>query len=292
MFAAFLLSWAPFRVTVRNGQISLMIMALLLGALVARRKKKDYLAGALLGLSLAKFTMTFPFLLYFVWKREWKMLSTAALIPIALTQVFAMRLGMTMIEAVTRYVSFVSDVHDRGDRHWIGTTEIKVMISGLAGGDERMASVITIVLILAGLAGFFIAARRSPKCETIHLAALSLLALWSSYHRSYDSVLCLIAVAAMIELHRRGVMIGLSRFWLAALGLLIVNIPGALTDRLNLSESELSGPLGFAGLHIERLLMFGFFWSLVWALWRGESGAGKAEEIDGRRPGFPEPDRE
>src|SRR5262249_1938876 len=50
--AAFLLSWAPFRVTLRVGQISLMIMALLLGVLLARQRKRDFLSGALLSLSL------------------------------------------------------------------------------------------------------------------------------------------------------------------------------------------------------------------------------------------------
>jgi hypothetical protein len=41
-----------------------------------------------------------------------------------------------------------------------------------------------------------------------------------------------------------------------------------LTERLKIPAAELSTTLlGFAGLHAERILMFGLFWSLLWIGW-------------------------
>lgn len=57
-------SWAPFRVTLRNGQITMLIVALLLGSLLAWRRNKRVLSGVLLGFALCKYTLSFPFLLY------------------------------------------------------------------------------------------------------------------------------------------------------------------------------------------------------------------------------------
>jgi hypothetical protein len=56
---------------------------------------------------------------------------------------------------------------------------------------------------------------------------------------------------------------------LAGLALLVLSIPGLLTERLKLSESQLSGSaLGFLGLHCERLVIFGTFWALLVLLWK------------------------
>jgi len=58
LLAAFLLSSAPFRVALRYGQISLILTALVLGSLLAWKKKRAGLAGLLIGLSLAKYSLT------------------------------------------------------------------------------------------------------------------------------------------------------------------------------------------------------------------------------------------
>lgn len=91
--AALVICWAPFRVTVRNGQLSLIITALLLGALLAWKRGADLLAGFLLGLSLSKYPLSLPFALYFVWRREWKIAAMAVLTVAGLTETFALRLG-------------------------------------------------------------------------------------------------------------------------------------------------------------------------------------------------------
>jgi len=266
---AFLLTWAPFRVTLRNGQISLMIMAVLLGALLARRRKREFLAGALLGLTLSKYSLTFPFFLYFVWRREWKILSTAILIPLALTEVFALRMGLSMFEVISQYTRVVSQIYLSGVSADMGTSEIKLLFFDLSGGNESFAAILTLLLSIAAMVCMGVVFSRQPRWELAHVSALALFSLWSVYHRTYDSVLCLLPAALLVDLLVRKRFVAFSRFWLAGLGLLIISIPGVLVERLKMSPADLSNnPLLTLGLHIERLLVFGMFWSLMFLMWR------------------------
>ena len=272
LLAAFFIAFAPFRVTLRNGQICLMVMALLLGALLARKRNKNFLAGALLGLSLCKYTLTIPFFLYFVWKREWKVVSTAILVPLALTEVFALRLGLSLFQVIGQYFSLASQILVSGLPGRTGTTEIKLLVLELSG-NQTLAIVINLVFSIAALICMGVVFARKPRWEMAHFAAVALFSLWSVYHRTYDSVLCLLPAALMVDflIHKR--FITFSRFWLAGLGLLVVSIPGVLVDRLKLSAGDLSGnPVLMLGVHIERLLVFGMFWSLLFVMWKSRAG--------------------
>ena len=267
--AAFFIAFAPFRVTLRNGQISLMVMSLVLGALLARKRNKDFLAGSLLGLSLCKYTLTLPFFLYFACKREWKLTSTAILVPLVLTEVFALRLGLSLFQVISQYVGLAGQILVSGLPGRTGTTEIKLLFLDLTGGNECFAAILTLSLSTAALIAMAIMFSRKPRWETAHFAALALFSLWSVYHRTYDSVLCLIAAAMLTDflIHKR--FVAFSRFWLGALGLLVVSIPGLLVDRLKLDPSSFTrNPLFLLGLHIERLLVFGMFWSVLFLMWK------------------------
>lgn len=269
VLAAFLIASAPFRVTLRNGQISLMMMALLLGALLARKKNKNFLAGALLGLSLCKYTLTLPFFLYFGCKREWKLVSTAVLVPMALTEVFAWRLGLSLVGVIKQYIPLASQILYSGLPGRTGTTEIKMLFLDLSGGNEWFAAIITLVLSTTALACMAIMFIRKPRWEPAHFAALALFSLWSVYHRTYDSVLCLIPAAMLTDFLIKKRFVAFSRFWLGALGLLVISIPGLLVDRLKLDAARFAGnPFFLLGLHIERILVFGLFWSVLFLMWK------------------------
>jgi len=267
--AAFFIASAPFRVTLRNGQISVMVMALLLGALLARKRNGNLLAGALLGLSLCKYTLTLPFFFYFGCKREWKLISAAILVPLALTEVFAWRLGLSLFQVIRQQFPLASQILFSGLSGRTGTTEIKLLFLDLSGGNEWFAAILTLVLSTTALVAMAIIFSRNPRWERAHFAALALFSLWSVYHRTYDSVLCLIAAAMLIDflIHKR--FVAFSRFWLAALGLLVVSIPGLLVDRLKLDPGTYAGnPFFVLGLHIERILVFGMFWSVLFLMWK------------------------
>lgn len=279
--AALFLSWAPLRVTLRNGQITLFITALLLGALVARRNKKQIIAGLLLGLTLIKYPLTFPFLLYVVWKREWKLVAASLLIPAALTPVFAFRLGLAPIEAARRYVDVITGLHVNVSG-WTGTTEIKLLLVGVTGGDGPLAGLLSLALAgLALVAMAFLFARRTTD-ENQHYSLLALFALWSSYHRTYDALICILPAALLIGFLIKNRFVGFSRFWLGGLGLFVVSVPGLLLDRLKLDPATVSGnPLGWLGLHIERIVVFGMFWSLMALALKEAPSKKQARRADG-----------
>jgi hypothetical protein len=267
--AAFFIAFAPFRVTLRNGQISLMVMALLLGALLARKRNQNFLAGALLGLSLCKYTLTLPFFLYFGCKREWKLISTAILVPLALTEVFAWRLGLSLFQVISRYVPLASQILFSGLPGRTGTTEIKLLFLDLSGGNEWFAAILTLLLSTTALVCMAIMFSRKPRWETPHIVALALFSLWSVYHRTYDSVFCLLPAAMLTDFLINKRFVAFSRFWLGALGLLVVSIPGLLVDRLKLDPTSFAGnPFFLLGLHIERILVFGMFWSVLFLMWK------------------------
>ena len=266
---AFFLAWAPYRVTLRMGQNTLIVMALLLAALLARQRKHPLLAGLLLGLSLSKYSLTLPFFLYVLWRREWKVAASAVVLMIVLTEVFAWHLGISFFDAIASSFHVVSHVQTAGPGGFTGTTEIKMLIFSLTGENAGLTSMITIALALGALALMAIVFQREPQSEKSHFAILALFALWSAYHRTYDSALCLVPAALLVDWLTRGRSVRFSRFWLAGLALFIVSVPGLLTQRLRLGEDALKSNLaGLLGLHIERILVFGLFASLLWVMWK------------------------
>lgn len=275
--ALLVVSWAPFRVTLRVGQTSLIITALLLGALVGRSLGRKYLAGALLGLSLCKFTLSFPFFLYFLWKKEWKILAAAISLILILTEVYALRLGLSVVEVARSYITVLGQLAVSSDTAYVGSTEIKPLLIWLTRGEQGAANILLVILFITSLIILAVIFAKRPQAEPVHFAMLSLFALWAVYHRTYDSVLYILPVALMIDLliHRKHVTF--SVFWLAATGLLVLSIPGLLTSRLGISEETLSQSiLGFVAIHLERLLTLAMFVSLSFLVWKaGSFGASR-----------------
>lgn len=267
LLAAFFLSLAPLRVTFRMGQISLLITALVLAAVMARKESK-ILAGLLLGLSLCKYTLKLPFFLYFLWRREWKVVATATFVLAALTLFFAIRLGLSPIEVTADYVR-LTIASAANDKRFTGTTEIGPLLLSMTGGNQSLSGKIGILLALAGLISMMVAFHRRPRSEHVHLSIVTLYSLWFVYHRPYDSVICILPAALFIGFIKQRKYLAFSSICLAALGLFIVSLPGLLTERLHLRVEDLSSsPAGFLGLHLERIIVLGLFCSLLIFLWR------------------------
>ena len=144
-----------------------------------------------------------------------------------------------------------------------------MLMYGMTGGNESRTLILTVIVCAAALVAMALAFKRNPDAQNVHLAALSLFALWSTYHRTYDSVLCILPAALLIDFIRRRKFATFSWVGLAGLGLLALGIPGMLTERLGLDAAQLSAnPIGFLGLHIEQLLVFGLFWALLVLVWK------------------------
>lgn len=72
-----LLLWHPISIELRMGQLTMLMVALILGSWVAFRRGRPRLAGALLGLSIGVKLMPFVVLAYFLVKRRWVVASWA-----------------------------------------------------------------------------------------------------------------------------------------------------------------------------------------------------------------------
>jgi len=274
LFAALFVSWPAYRVTLRNGQISVIVLALLLGAILARRRAQPVIAGALLGLALLKYSLTLPFLAYFLVKRQWKMCGVALATVALLTQVFGMRLGLSAFEATRRYVEVVGRMQAGNSPGYTGTTEFSLLASSVFGTNVWTAVAAAVVAVI-GLLAVLIASARNDRREDACLSALSVLALWSAYHRNYDEVICITVVAFLINLSlgsQRPLVPVVILVLLNAL--LILGLPGLLTSRFGISTDSLSGnPAGWLGLHCERIVLFLCFWWLVALIWTKRTDA-------------------
>jgi Glycosyltransferase family 87 len=280
LYLAYLVSIAPFRVTVRYGQISLIVTALLLGAFVARRRNSKVLAGVLVGLSLSKYPLTLPFFLYFALRKEWKIVAAAILIVGVLTEIFALRLGLSLVAATGNYVEAILHISALNDPHFAGRTEIGPFLFQLTAGNEVLAGAINFALIVAAMLSMVVVFRRRPQCERLHLAVIAFFSLWYVYHRTYDSVLCTLPAAVFVDFLARRIFPKLAVISLAVLSLLVISVPGLLEDRLHLAvEDLLAHPAGVLALNLERLLVFGMFCCLLVFLWRTVPGnCGEAKD--------------
>lgn len=279
-FLALLLIGAPFRVTLRNGQLSLLICALLLGTLLARKWGKDYLAGCLLGLALCKYSLSLPFVLYFAWKKEWKITVPAWLLPVLLTEIFALRFGLSIFAVVAGYIKTLGKIVDTRFADDTGTMEMQMLFVSLTNGNRLWTSICSLSLCLVALAAMAFVFNRSRADEHIHFAILSLFSLWAVYHRNYDAVLCSITAALLIVFLMQGRHLLFSLLSLSGLLLLALSIPGVLIERLGKDAETLShNPLGFIGVHIERFIIFGLFCGLLFLLVKRHPERDRSGEI-------------
>ncbi len=67
-----LLAWFPIMVDLLYGQLSILMTLLILASLLALRKDNNILAGVLIGISVAIKLITWPIVLYFALKRDWR----------------------------------------------------------------------------------------------------------------------------------------------------------------------------------------------------------------------------
>jgi hypothetical protein len=106
-----LLSWYPVMVDLLYGQLTILITTLLLVALLALRKDKKILAGLVIGLSVAIKMFTWPLIIYFALKKDWRTLLTSCLTAIGLNLIALMVMGIGPIMdyylQVTRQVAAI-----------------------------------------------------------------------------------------------------------------------------------------------------------------------------------------
>jgi len=270
---AFYACWVPVRVTLRIGQLSLLVVAAILASELLMQRGRKVTAGLLLGLALVKYSLSGPFLLYLAWRRQWRALAAAMAVPLALTAVYAGHSGFWPWEILTAYVQRGAVVMSKPREFFGGTLEIRPVLHALCGGSKEWATALSLALALLALGAMAWVFYHRPHRTRAHLALLALFSLWVIYHRVYDGVLALLPAALLAEMARRGRQPALAWGGLTSLGLFLLDLPGLLPQHFGLTpqSSGVLGKVAGVGISLQPLMVFGLFWLLLAWLWREES---------------------
>jgi len=82
-----LLAWYPVMIELHDGNLLILLTALVLAALLALRKDHRIEAGILIGLSIAIKLITWPLMIYLIWKKDWRTLVAASITTVVLNLV-------------------------------------------------------------------------------------------------------------------------------------------------------------------------------------------------------------
>ena len=92
-----LLTWYAVMVDLLYGQLTILLTTLLLAALLALRKDNKILAGVLIGISVAIKMFTWPLIIYFALKKDWRTLLSSCLTAFGLNLIALIVMGISPI---------------------------------------------------------------------------------------------------------------------------------------------------------------------------------------------------
>jgi len=92
-----LLTWYAVMVDLLYGQLTILLTTLLLAALLALRKDNKILAGVLIGISVAIKMFTWPLIIYFALKKDWRTLLSSCLTAFGLNLIALLVMGISPI---------------------------------------------------------------------------------------------------------------------------------------------------------------------------------------------------
>jgi hypothetical protein len=188
------------RIAVENGQTSLLVFLLMLVALLYAGRSWQ-VAGLSLGVALSKYSLSLPMFLFFLYKKNFKVLLMAIAIQI---------LGILGLAAISR-ISPVTIVSDNirlflivlnqpagvNLSRWLEFLSENLFVSVIA------ALLITILVLLPVY--FWLRRRRSiiPDIESvIDFHVLTILFIWTmlvAYHRFYDTLILIVFVVLVVK---------------------------------------------------------------------------------------------
>jgi hypothetical protein len=160
------------------GQISIIVTALLAGALWADRSGHAYLCGTLVALALIKPTISAPFALALIVTGRFRAAATAALYGGVATGITWLVTGVEPIHMLQQMASGATQFINDGT---LGMVDVGAMM----GASPTTLLWLPLLVAVPGLA-VMAAVRRSPSL------AFGVAALWGrlwTYHKSYDDVM-------------------------------------------------------------------------------------------------------
>lgn len=178
----------PVRWGIGLGQFHLIPTALMVQATLAVRDRRHVLAGALVGIALAKPTMVLPFLGVWVVKGHWRALAVALAVQGALFLGTSAWLGMDPTTLVREWLATA-----KGE---LGAGSIDAPTLIRESWSEASALGTTLVVLLISFCLTF-AYRRRPEPALVGFSLF--MAAVFTYHRPYDLVLLVPAFASAVD---------------------------------------------------------------------------------------------
>jgi hypothetical protein len=236
LVVALALASAPVQTILTVGQLSLPVIALCFVAMRLARDgsdgsdgsdRRDGLAGVALGIALAvKPQLATPLVLYFLLLSRWRVLLPAAIVACAMTLVAVAPMqwrGIPWWADWSRNVALSTAPGGPNDPTstgpWRGQMiDLRTWLFTLTGRREIVVPLAAVasLLLVSAYAAVVLRARRSGwqhhrDADVLPLAALMALGLLPVYHKSYDAVVLVLALAwavrALRDPRRRGVAV-------------------------------------------------------------------------------------
>jgi hypothetical protein len=187
------------RVAAGNGQLVCPVIALLILAVAA---PAPWLAGIALGFALSKYSVAVAVVVFFLLRREWRVLAIAAAVQATGVAALWVVTGSTPLAIVREYAA-IARMH------------------AAEPGYQFPSPAIDVVIAAALLA---IAFWRWPRRQFDILAMLCAGSLLVVYHRVYDGVLLLPAIVVLLPAMRSSIAVRIA----AASALFVLMLPGTI----------------------------------------------------------------
>ncbi len=186
------------RVNVRSGQLGILMAVLLLGAFILARKRRDVVAGIVLGVAALKPSFLPLYLLYFLLRQNYRLLVVAGTSAALMTLLPLLLTGRSLLDSLqalwVNSVSFsrVGAPNDPSPFNFYSTFlhHLEPLVYRLLNAYLATTHVIAlgVVLLMIAITAFWMywtrhAAEKDGLLDFALVSALSLLAI---YHRGYD----------------------------------------------------------------------------------------------------------
>ena len=196
----------PITVTLLQGQDSIILLALLAGALICIQRNREYMAGVLVALGLFKFQFVIPiFLLFLAWRR-WRFSAAFVCTSAALAGISIWILGMTQS---IRYLHILIGIGSSlgfsaasAPGFSAGAPLAMNLMANLHGALYTIlkgSSSVLPLTVAASAATLILVASRRPRGIDALLIAIPASALVSYYMYIHDVSILVVPVAVMLD---------------------------------------------------------------------------------------------
>jgi hypothetical protein len=189
-FVLFTVASKPARLAIGMGQFALTPAALLLVAYLLAERRREVAAGLLVGIALAKPTLSLPFLAFLAVQRHHRAVVAALAFQAVATLAASAWLETSPALLVAEWLAQAREQQAKG------LVDAPSVLTSIWRGSAPFSDLLSAAILTLTIGGLIVARRRNPR--DLALFAL-LMSVVFTYHRPYDLVLMLPAIGALLD---------------------------------------------------------------------------------------------